>query len=66
MNDNTNLYKSLDENRAYKQGYQYGISGASKSKYEPVRKLLPERLRKIFDLGRIDGFLASIHKEDKK
>ena len=65
MNDNANLYKSLDENRAYMQGFQYGRSGASRSQYEPVKKLLPERLHKIFELGRWDGFLASVKEANK-
>lgn len=57
--------KKLDENRAYMQGYQYGRSGASRSQYEPVRNLLPERLRKVFELGRWDGFIDSV-RETKK
>ena len=65
MNDNANLYKSLDENRAYLQGFQYGRKNTSRSQWMPVMKMLPERLRKIFELGRWDGFLASV-KEGKK
>ena len=60
-----NLFKTLDENRAYQQGYQYGRSGASRSQWEPIMKLLPERLQAVFRLGRTDGFIDSV-KDTKK
>ena len=59
------LTKKLDENRAYKQGYHYGKSGASRSQYEPVKRLLPARLQSVFELGRTDGFLDSIREAKK-
>lgn len=61
----THDHKNLNENRIYKQGYAYGKSGASRSQYEPIKRLLPARLQSVFELGRTDGFLDSI-KEAKK
>ena len=57
--------KSLDENRAYRQGYSFGRSGASRSQWEPVKRLLPKKMQTIFELGRADGWLDSI-KEGRK
>lgn len=51
--------KKLDENRAYKQGYAFGRSGASRSQWEPIKRLLPKRLQTVFELGRTDGFIDS-------
>lgn len=62
---NNNIFKSLDENRAYQQGYQFGRAGASRAQWEVAKKMLPARLQKVFVLGRTDGWLDSI-KEGRK